>query len=93
VTQHDCLPRLLGDGEKLIEIVKSEKKKKYFLPGRLEQPRQDKNLLYQHEEPNEPTKDPFHLYSSSPHSAQFQLSAGPLATPFLVSLLKTTGVG
>jgi hypothetical protein len=31
---------LQGDGEKLIEIVKSEKKKKYFLPGRLEQPRQ-----------------------------------------------------
>ncbi len=28
----------------------------YFVLSRLEQPRQDKNLLYRHEEPNEPTK-------------------------------------
>jgi hypothetical protein len=31
--------------------------KKYFVLGRLEQPRQNKNLLYLHYEPNEPTKE------------------------------------
>ncbi len=30
--------------------------KKYFVLGRLEQPRQNKNLLYRHDLPNEPTK-------------------------------------
>jgi hypothetical protein len=41
--------------------------KKYFVLGRLELPRQDKNLLYRHEEPNEPTKEgphPFVLVES-----------------------------
>ncbi len=31
--------------------------KKYFVLGRIEQPRQDKNLLYQQDQPNEPTKE------------------------------------
>jgi hypothetical protein len=31
--------------------------KVYFVLCRLEQPRQDKNLLYWHDEPNEPTKE------------------------------------
>ncbi len=31
--------------------------KKYFALGRLEQPRQDKDLLYRHNEANEPTKE------------------------------------
>ncbi len=33
------------------------RKKKYFVLGRLEQPRQDKNLLYWNDEPNEPIKE------------------------------------
>ncbi len=57
---HDCRPSLLGDGDKLIEIVYSVGKK-YFVLGLQEQPRQYKNLLYRHEEPNEPNKKaPFH---------------------------------
>ncbi len=57
-----------GDGDKGIEIVYDEEKK-YLLLGRLEQPRQNKNLLYLHDKPNEPTKrDLFHLSSLSPHS-------------------------
>jgi hypothetical protein len=32
-------------------------RKKYFVLDRLEQPRQDKNLFYRHEKPNEPTKE------------------------------------
>jgi hypothetical protein len=46
-------PSLLGDEVKGIEIVYGEEK--YFVLGRLEQPRQEKNLLYRHEEPKEPT--------------------------------------
>jgi hypothetical protein len=42
VTQHGCLPSLLGDGDKGNEKVYSEEQ--YFVLGRLEQPRQNKNL-------------------------------------------------
>jgi hypothetical protein len=55
-------------------------KKEYFVLDQLEQSRQINDLLYQDDMPNEPTKEgPFHLYSLSPHSPQFQETAG--ATP------------
>ncbi len=38
VTHHDCLPSLLSDGDKGMEIV-----------GPLEQPRENKDPLYRHE--------------------------------------------
>ncbi len=41
-TPHDCLPSLIGDEDKEIEIVYGEEKE-YFVLGRLEQPRQNKN--------------------------------------------------
>jgi hypothetical protein len=48
---------LLGDdGDNGIEIVYGEETK-YFVLGQLEQPRQDKNLLYWHDKHNEPTKE------------------------------------
>jgi hypothetical protein len=47
----------VGDGDKLIEKNSARRGKKYFVLGGLEQPRQDKNPLYRHEEPNEPTKE------------------------------------
>ncbi len=51
--------------------------KNYFVLGWPEQPRRNKSLLYWHDEPNASTNEgPFHLYSSSPHSLQFQQSAG-----------------
>ncbi len=63
--------------------------KKFFVLGWLEQP-SNKNLLYRHDEPYEPTKrkDPFQLYSISPHLPPFQQWAG--ATP-LWSLWWATG--
>jgi len=71
-TQHDCLPSLPGDGDKRIEIVLNSWGKKYFVPGRLEQRRQKKNSCTDTTGPtNQPRKDPFHLYSLSPHSHQF----------------------
>jgi hypothetical protein len=33
------------------------RKKKYFVVGRIQQPRQNKNLLYRHDKPNEPNKE------------------------------------
>jgi len=45
---------LLGGGEKGFETGYGEKKN-YLVLGRLEQPRQYNNLLYRHEEFNEPT--------------------------------------
>ncbi|MFO0001806.1 MAG: hypothetical protein ACK559_11820, partial [bacterium] len=49
------MPSLLGDGDKGIEIVSV--REKYFVLGRLEQPRQNKNLLYRHDKPSEPTRE------------------------------------
>ncbi len=52
-TQHSCLPGILGNGDKGIEIVYGEEE--IFVVGRLEQPRQNQNILYQHYRPNKPT--------------------------------------
>ncbi len=70
-TQHGCLPRLLGNGVKGIEIVYGE----------------DKNILYWADYSSQGTtgptnqlrKEPFHLSPLSPHSPQFPYSAE--ATP------------
>jgi hypothetical protein len=81
--QHDCLPSLLGYGDKGIEIVYSEGK--YFALGQLERPRQNKNLLYWQDNPNEPTKEEplsFVLFES-PITSVSTVSRGH---PFLVSL-------
>jgi hypothetical protein len=45
---HDWLPSLLGDGEKLIEIV-------YWVDW--EAKAEQKKLLYWHDKPNEPSKE------------------------------------
>jgi hypothetical protein len=73
-TQQDSLPSLLGDGDKWTEIVFGEEK--IFCTGPTRAAKAVKNLLYQQDEPNKPTKDPFHMYSLSPHLSQFQQSAG-----------------
>jgi hypothetical protein len=71
VTRQDCLPSLLGDGGKLIEIVYKEEKNNFNWP------RQDKNLFYWHKEPNELTKEEAlsSVLFKSPLS-QFQQTAG-----------------
>jgi hypothetical protein len=51
---------------------------KYFLLGRLEQPRQTKNLMYQHDKPNDPTKEG-HLsfvFFESPFTSVLTVSSG-----------------
>ena len=53
-TQHDCLPRWVM-------------RKKHFVLTFLEQPRKEKNLLYQYDDNETTKKDPFHLYPISPH--------------------------
>ncbi len=73
-TQQDSLPSLLGDGDKWTEIVFGEEK--IFCTGPTRAARTEQNLLYQQDEPNEPTKDPFHMYSLSP---KFQESVGAIS--------------
>jgi hypothetical protein len=65
----------VDDGDKLSEIVYSEGK--IFCTGRLEQPRQDKNILYQPSEPNKPTKEDPLYFLSLPHF-QHPASTSPL---------------
>ncbi len=86
--QHGCLSSLLGDGDKGIEIVYGGAEKKYFVPGRLEQPRQNRNLLYRHDKPYEPTKEgplSFVLFES-PFTSVLTVSR---VHPSLVSLCTT----
>ncbi len=55
-TQHDCPVHLAGRWwQRKWKSVRWGNK--YFVLGQLEQPRQDKNLLYRHYEPNEPTME------------------------------------
>jgi hypothetical protein len=69
------------------------RKKKYFVLFWPEQPWQDKNRLYRHDEPNEPTTErPLHLYSVSPHLSRFQQSAGATPLPSLHVLYAEVGV-
>jgi hypothetical protein len=77
---------LQDDEDKGIEIVYGEKKK-YFVLGRLEQLRQNKNLFYWHDKPNEIIKKgslSFVLWES-PFTSVSTVSRG---YPSLVSLLK-----
>jgi hypothetical protein len=66
---------LLGDGDKIIEIVYGEEN--YFVLGP-EQPRKNKNLLNQHDKPNKPTKEgPFSfVILESPFTSVSTVSRG-----------------
>jgi hypothetical protein len=76
VTQHGCLPSLLGDVDKRIKIVFGEEKNiLYHGPTRAAEGRTKISFTGTTSSTNQPRKDPFHLYSLSPHSPQFQQSA------------------
>jgi hypothetical protein len=66
VTQRGCLLSLLGVEDKGIEKVYGEEKN-IFLLGPLDQPRQNKNLLYLNNKPTEgpPSFVPIHLSFNS----------------------------
>jgi hypothetical protein len=68
------------------EGEKSGVREKYFLLGLLEQTRQDKNLLYPHDEPDKPIKEgPLsYVLLESPLASVSTVSRGH---PSLVSLL------
>jgi hypothetical protein len=59
-TRHDCLHSLRSDRDKWTEKVYCEKN--LFLLGRLQQPRQNKNLLYRQDKSNVSTKEGSHSY-------------------------------
>jgi hypothetical protein len=77
-TQHDCLPSLLGDGDKEIEKVYGEEKIFCTGPTRTAKSEQKISCTGTASPTNQPRKDRFHLYSLSPHSPQFQQSAGTI---------------
>jgi hypothetical protein len=83
-TRHYCLPSLLGDWDKLSEIVCGEEI--FFCIGPTRAVAGQKYLVpARHDEPpkNQPRKGPFHMYSLSSHLPQFQQLAG--ATPLCVT--------
>jgi hypothetical protein len=69
---------LFSDEDKGIEKVCGEKKNNFVL-DQLEQPMQNKNLLYRHDKLKEPTKNrPLSFVLFGPHSPQFQQLAGAI---------------
>ncbi len=76
VIQHDCRPSLLGDVDKLTDIVYGwEKHILYWV----DYSNQGRTKIFCTGATNQPRKNPCHLYSLSPRSPPFQLSAR--ATP------------
>jgi hypothetical protein len=78
----------MGDGDKWIEMVYSEEK--IFFTG-LVRARQDKNLLYQHDKSNNPTKEwsLSYVLFESPVTSVSTVSRGQ---PSLFSLLWTMDI-
>jgi hypothetical protein len=76
VTQHGCLPSLLGDGDKEIEILYGEEKILCTGPTTAAKAQQKTLVTERQDKIMQPRKYPFHLYSLSSHSAQFQQSTG-----------------
>ncbi len=74
-TKHDSLHRLLGDGDKRIEIMYSGDIYFYWA-DKSSQGRTKISCTGTTSPSNHPRKDPFHWYFLSPHSPQFQQSAG-----------------
>ncbi len=66
-TRQGYLPSLLGEGDKGIKIVYGEEKILCTGPT-IDQPRQNKNLLYQQDKPNKPTKEGTPLSLCLPYS-------------------------
>jgi hypothetical protein len=78
-TKHGCLPSLLGEGDKGIEIVHGEEKNILYWAGAAKA--EQKSLVPARQAPRtNQERNPFHLFSLSPHSPKFQQSAGD--TPF-----------
>ncbi len=83
-TQHGCLPSLLGDGDKCIEIVYGEEKIFYTGPTRADKTEQKFSSTGTTGPTNKPKKDPFHLYCLSPFTSVSTVSKGQPSLVFLV---------
>ncbi len=71
-----CLPSLLGDGAKGIEIVYGDEKKIFCTgPARAAKTEQKSLVPAQEAQRTNHEEDSFHLYSVSPHSAGATLSS------------------
>ncbi len=63
MTQHGCLPNLLGDGDKGIEIVNGEEKILFTGPTRAAKDKQKFLVPARQAQTSQPKMDPFHLSS------------------------------
>ncbi len=88
-TQPGCLPSLLGNRDKRIEIVQGEEK--LFCTGPTNVVKDSRQHLNSHVPAGQQAqrtnqgRTPFYLYSLSPHSNQFQQSAGATLCTILYS--------
>jgi hypothetical protein len=92
----------VDDGDKGLEIVYTGRKNIYFVLGRLEQPRQNKNLLYRHDKPDELAKEglfsfvhfepPFTLVSTVSRGHHTQRYYNNLGRPLPFSMTGGKGV-
>ncbi len=81
-TQYGCLPSSLGDGDK-----RNRNSVRCTGPTRASKAKQKSCVPARQAQRTKPKKDSFHLYSLSPHSPQFQQSAGA-TTLYIVSLIQ-----
>jgi hypothetical protein len=70
-TQHGCLPSLIGDGDRGIEIVYGEEKYILYWATRAAKAEQKVSCTSTTRSTNQPRKDPIHLNPPSLHSLQF----------------------
>ncbi len=76
-TQRGCLPSLLGDEDKGIEIEYGEEKT--FCTGPTRAAKAEQKSLVPHDKPNEPTKKgPLPFVHFEPHSPQQSAGATPI---------------
>jgi hypothetical protein len=88
VAQQDCIPGLLGHGDKRTELVDYEEKNICTGPTIPVAAKAGQNLLYYYDEPNETTKE--YVFLESPFASVSPVSRGH---PGLVSLVKEFGSG
>jgi hypothetical protein len=76
VTQHGCLPSLLGDVDKRIEIVFGEEKNIFYW-AKSSKGRTKISCTVTKSPMNQPRNNSFHLYSLSPYSTHFNSQQRP----------------
>ncbi len=78
-TRQDCLPSLLGNGDKWIDIVYGEEKNLLYWSDWSNQGSTKISCTGSTSPTNQPREDPLHLYSVSPHLPPVSRQGPPLS--------------